>query len=53
MAGANDRQPISLPPGLIGALAGDTLGIYVSGWASGSTVTIARVMFRGTLIRVG
>ena len=52
-AGANDRQPISLPPGMIGLLAGDTLGLYISGWASGSTVTIARVMFRGTLIRVG
>ena len=50
---STDRQPASLPPGSIGLLAGDTPGLYISGWASGSTVTIARVMFRGALIRVG
>ena len=52
-ARANDRQPISLPPGMIGAIAVDTPGIYISGWASSSTFTTARVMFRGRLIRAG
>ena len=52
-SGSTARQPVSLPPGMIGLLVGDTLGLHISGWASGSAVTIARVMFRGQLIRMG